>query len=134
MKKNAPKKAIPFDFVLSEIESLMPYTKPMFGAHGVYIDDKIVFILRDRDSSPEDNGVWIATTEEHHKSLKKDLPIMRSIAVFGPGPTGWQVLPSESDDFEDCVIKACAFVLRKDPRIGKIPKTKLKKKNKPKRR
>ncbi len=121
------KKIIPFDFVLEELASLEPYTKPMFGAYAVYVDQKIIFILRDRPSSPEDNGVWIATTEIHHKSLKKDFPIMRSIAVFGPGVTGWQVLPADSDDFEDSVIKACGLIAKEDLRIGKIPKTRMKK-------
>lgn len=46
---------------------------------------------------------------------------------FGPGPTGWQVLPVNSDDFEESVIKACQLVIKRDPRIGKVPKIKLKK-------
>ena len=96
-------------------------TKPMFGARGVYVGGKIVFIMRDRASSVEDNGVWLATTPEHHESLRRDFPSMRSIAVFGPGVTGWQVLPLDSEDFEDAVLRACRFVRSGDPRIGKIP-------------
>lgn len=122
------KKIIPFDFVLEELASLDPYTKPMFGAYAVYVDQKIIFILRDRPTSPDDNGVWLATTEIHHKSLKKDFPEMRSIAVLGPGVTGWQILPADSDDFEDSVLKACRLVQKEDLRIGKIPKTRMKKK------
>ena len=126
MKK--AKKAIPYDFVLEELDSVSPYVKPMFGSYGVYVDDKIIFILRDHQTFPEDNGIWMATTEPHHESLKKDFPNMRSIRVFGPGPTGWQVLPIDSDDFEESAMKACQLVIKRDLRIGKIPKTKLKKK------
>ena len=127
MKKN--KKTIPFDFVLDELESVGPHTKPMFGAVGVYVENKIVFILRDRPTSPEDNGVWLATTIDHHKSLKKNFPNMRSIKIFGPGPTGWQILPLDAEDFEESVLAACSLVLKNDIRIGKIPKMKIKKKS-----
>lgn len=128
MAKAKFKKTLPFEFVLEELDRLSPYTKPMFGAFGLYVDDKIVFILREKEGSEQDNGVWMATTQEHHASLKKDFPNMRSIQVFGGGETGWQVLPADSEDFEEAVIKACKFVSKKDPRIGKVPKSKSKKK------
>lgn len=121
------KKTIPFDFVIEALDELDPYLKPMFGAHGVYVDNKIVFILRDRPTSPADNGIWLATTGEHHKSLQKNFPSMRSIEMFGPGPTGWQVLPADAEDFEEAAFKACELVIKNDPRIGKIPKAKIKK-------
>jgi len=117
------KKLIPFDFVLETIDRLSPYTKPMFGCTAVYVDSKIVFILRQRESHPEDNGVWLATSAEHHASLIGEFPSMRSISVLGGGNvTGWQILPEDSSDFEDSVFKACDMVLRQDPRIGKTPK------------
>lgn len=124
------KKSIPFDFVLEELERLQPYTKPMFGCRSVYVGDQIVLILRQKDTGKADNGVWLATTGEHHASLKKDFPNMRSIEAFGPGPTGWQVLPEDSDDFEESVLKACRFVLNGDPRIGKVPKSRAPKRPK----
>ena len=122
--------AIPFEFVLDCLYPKSPVVKPMFGCHAVYIDAKIVFILRDKENFPEDNGVWIATTKDHHESLKKDFPSMRSIRVLGKGLTGWQVFPVTSDDFEESVVKACGFVLKADSRIGKIPKPRYRKKNK----
>ena len=112
---------IEFPFLLEELEGLIIETKPMFGARAVYADGKIVFIMRDRPTYTADNGVWLATTVEHHASLQRDFPIMRSIGVFGPGPTGWQVLPLDSEDFEDSVVRACRMVRAGDPRIGKIP-------------
>jgi len=41
----------------------------------------------------EDKGVWLATTEEHHQSLRREFPNMRSIRLFGKKVTNWQVLP-----------------------------------------
>jgi hypothetical protein len=124
-------KPIPFEFVLEELYDLEPRTKPMFGCTAVYVGPKIVFILREKEKETRDNGVWIATTHEHHASLKKEFPLMRSISVFGDN-TGWQVLPSDSAEFESAVVRACEMVKQRDPRIGKIPKAKsLKAREKP---
>jgi hypothetical protein len=120
-------KPIAFDFVLEYLLDAEPVVKPMFGAHAVYVRDKIVFILRDKGGDT-DSGVWLATVPEHHASLQAVFPSMRSIEVFGGGTTGWQVLPAEEDDFEATVQKACELVLKGDPRIGKVPPVKNRKK------
>jgi hypothetical protein len=93
----------------------------MFGCLAVYVEDKIVFILRDKRDETADNGVWLATTKEHHESLRRELRNMRSIQVFGTATTGWQVLPADADDFEEAALRACELVLAGDPRIGKVP-------------
>lgn len=110
--------------MLDELDSLSPFTRPMFGCTSVYIDERIIFVLRSKTETDPDNGVWLATTHEHHPSLKKIFPSMRSLQLFGPGPTGWQILPSSAPDFEESVLQACALVRARDPRIGKIPKKK----------
>jgi hypothetical protein len=115
------RKAVPYEFVLEAIASLSPYTKPMFGCTAVYVGDKIVLILREKPSHTADNGVWLATTEEHHASLRREFPHMRSIGVLGKPITGWQILPADSPDFEQSAVHACELVLAGDPRIGKIP-------------
>jgi hypothetical protein len=93
----------------------------MFGSLAVYVHDRIVFVLRDKADSTADNGVWIATTREHHKSLRVLFPHMRSIQVLGKSPTGWQLLPFDAPDFEEAVLGACELVLARDPRLGKLP-------------
>ncbi len=115
------RKPIPHEFVLDAIASLSPYTRPMFGCLAVYVKEKIVLILRDKQTNPNDNGVWLATTCEHHESLRRDFPCMRSIGVLGKKVTGWQVLPAAAPDFETAAMRACELVLAGDPRIGKIP-------------
>jgi hypothetical protein len=115
------RKPVPFPFVLDAIASLSPWTRPMFGCVAVYVQEKIVLILRDKASTPMDNGVWLATTQEHHQSLLLEFPNMRSIQVLGKKVTGWQVLPADAQDFEESALHACDLVLAGDPRIGKVP-------------
>jgi len=117
------RKKIPFEFVLDALADASPWTRPMFGCLAVYVADKIVLVLRDKPGPSPDNGVWLATTCEHHESLRRNFPSMRSIAVLGKDVTGWQVLPSDAADFEASAMLACEFVLAADPRIGKIPKS-----------
>jgi hypothetical protein len=115
------RKPVPHAFVLEAIASLSPYTRPMFGCLAIYLKDKIVLILRDKATSTADNGVWLATTTEHHESLRREFPNMRSIQVLGKPITGWQVLPADAQDFETAALRACELVLAGDPRIGKVP-------------
>lgn len=117
-----PSKPIPYEFVLDEIALLSPGTRPMFGCLAVYVEDKIVLILRDKRDLPADNGVWLATTAEHHESLRREFPRMRSIRVLGRKPTQWQLLPADDPDFEDAALRACRLIRARDPRIGKVPK------------
>ena len=119
------RKPVPYEFVLDALAALSPRTNPMFGCLAVYVSDvhrpdvhseeKVVLILRDRPTAPADNGVWLATTVEHHKSLRADFPSMRSIGVLGKDVTGWQILPADSPDFEEAALRACELVIARDP-------------------
>lgn len=111
----------PFEFVLDALASASPETRPMFGCLAVYVEDKIVLVLRDKREPVADNGVWLATTKEHHASLRAEFPHMRSIQVLSTDVTGWQVLPAEAPDFEEAALRACELVLARDVRIGKVP-------------
>jgi hypothetical protein len=139
------RKPVPHEFVLDALAPLSPRTHPMFGCLAIYVggkvhdivpdkvrnnvqnkvhdkaQEKIVLILRDKRDGTADNGVWLATTEEHHPSLRREFPNMRSIKVLGKKVTGWQVLPADADDFEQAALHACELVLAGDPRIGKVP-------------
>jgi hypothetical protein len=54
------RKAVPHEFVLEALAALSPHTRSMFGCLAVYVEDKIVLILRDRRDATADNGVWLA--------------------------------------------------------------------------
>lgn len=122
------RKAVPHEFVLDALSALSVRTNPMFGCLAVYVparradaQEKIVLILRDKRTARADNGVWLATSAEHHESLRRDFPNMRSIQVLGKTVTGWQVLPVDAPDFEESARRACELIIADDPRIGKVP-------------
>jgi hypothetical protein len=124
-------KAVPHEFVLDALTELTVRTRPMFGCLAVYaagrgagVEEKIVLVLREKPGHAEDNGVWLATTVEHHESLRREFPNMRSIGVLGKKVTGWQILPVDAPDFEESALRACELIARGDPRIGKAPKAK----------
>ena len=117
----------PFPFVLDELEALSPVTRPMFGCQAVYVGPKIMLILRDKGPEDEDSGVWVASEVEHHASLRAQLPSLRAIKLFGPGESAWRCLPSDSDRFEDEVLRLCAMIRAADARIGRVPGAKKKK-------
>ena len=118
------RKTQPHAFVLDALAPLAFRTRPMFGCIAVYVGEKIVFALRDKPGAPADNGVWLATTIEHHDSLRNEFPNMRSIQVLGKDVTGWQLLPADAPDFEESALHACELIAQHDPRIGKVPRPK----------
>jgi hypothetical protein len=115
------RRPVPYAFVLDALAALRPTTRPMFGCLAVYVGARIVLILREKAGDSADNGVWLATTREHHESLRGEFPNMRSIGVLGKKVTGWQVLPADAPDFEAAAQRACELVMARDPRIGKAP-------------
>ncbi|WP_437738205.1 hypothetical protein [Sorangium sp. So ce1335] len=125
------RKPVPHEFVLDALAPLGPETRPLFGCVAVYVGEKIVLALRDKPGRWPDNGVWLATAEEHHAALRPEFPSMRSIEVLGKSVTGWQVLPADAPDFEEAALRACALIEAGDPRIGKVPGEKRKKRDAP---
>jgi hypothetical protein len=118
---------MPFEFVLEELDRVHPRVRSMFGCYAIYVGEKMVLMLRQRKDYTDDNGVWLAAPHEHHESLKKEFPCMRSVRLLGSADTVWQNIPADADDFETLVLKACGLIIKGDRRIGKIPKPKKKK-------
>jgi hypothetical protein len=116
------RKSVPYEFVLEALSQIPIETRSMFGCLAVYVGDKIVLMLREKQKQKEDNGLWLATTKDHHQSLRREFPHMRSIQLLGKEVTGWQVLPADAPDFESAALRACELILARDPRIGKVPK------------
>ena len=114
-------KNIPFDFVLDHLISPKVTVRQMFGMFAIYVDENLKLLLRQRDDHRDENGIWVATSREHHKSLKGEIPSLRSISFYSDGlkETSWQVIPADADAFEVHAIKACELINKKDIRIGK---------------
>ena len=53
------RKPVPHEFVLDAMVPLSPETRSMFGCLAIYVQDKIVLILRDKRDGTADNGVWL---------------------------------------------------------------------------
>ena len=115
------RKPVPHEFVLDALDRVSAWTRPLFGCLAVYVGERILLVLRDKPTYPSDNGVWFATTLEHHESLRRDFPNMRSIELLGEKATGWQVLPADAPDFEQASLRACEFIVAGDSRIGRVP-------------
>lgn len=113
-------KPVPFEFVLDALAPLSPWTRPMFGCTAVYVGEKIVLVLRDKDD--DDGGVWVAMEREHHASMRKDFPVLRNIEIFGTGDSKWQVIARSEPSFESTALRVCALLRAGDARIGCVPK------------
>jgi hypothetical protein len=120
--KRQPKKRVPFNFVIEELDSLDPIVKPMFGCFSVYIGDKIVLFLCELEKPPYRKGVWVATTPGYYKSLAEEFSSTRSIENPKIGKSPWLLIPAGAEDFEEQALRACELILSCDPRIGRAPK------------
>jgi hypothetical protein len=113
---------IPFDFILDYLLPIETTVKAFFGMFAIYSGEKLLLILRERDNQSEMNGIWIATAKGGQESLKKELPVLRMISgLKKEAGAGWQMIPAAADDFEEAAIRICELIVRRDPRIGKIP-------------
>lgn len=127
MKKVVAKKAPPYPFFLEAAGADGLLRKPMFGCFAYYRDEKILFIVRERDSAPADNGIWIISADEAARdSLMTELPSMRPIYMFEKEEGLWKNLPADSDAFEEEAFAFAELVVSGDERVGRVPKAKKK--------
>jgi hypothetical protein len=87
----------------------------MSKARGKFVDCSEILTSNRHNALPH--------SAEHHDSLRREFPRMRSIALLGNKVTGWQVPPADAPEFESSP-HACELVVAGDPRIGKVPKPK----------
>ena len=123
MRPTKPPK-IPYPFVVDLLTPLAPEVRRIFSAFGVYIGDKLVLMLRERPKHPDDNGVWVVFSEKTNPddpSTRRDLPLLRPIALLGNKMGHWRVLPASAPHFETEATRVCDFLLKKDPRFGRVP-------------
>jgi hypothetical protein len=117
----------PHEFVLEALTSLKPEVRRMFSGFGVYLGERIVFMLRDHEKSPKDNGVWLVLsdgTDPADPELRREFPSLRRIELLRKTIGHWLLIPSDSPSFEAEALHACDLLLRRDPRLGRIPKSK----------
>jgi len=119
------KRQAPFPFVLEELVSIRPTVKQMFGFTHVYLDDKLLFSLRDSINKPGSNGMWLYTTAEHIESRGREFPQLSRRYLWRSGRNAWVILASKLEGFEEYAFKACDLILRGDPRIGRVSRGRI---------
>ena len=114
------KKSLPFPFILDQVISLRPTIKRMFGFTYVYLEDRLLFSLRESSKHRSTNGMWLFTTAEHLESLRNEFPQLSRRYRWRSGNNGWVILPSKLENFEEYAFKACELILSGDRRIGRV--------------
>ncbi|MFT5751216.1 MAG: hypothetical protein ACI828_001354 [Flavobacteriales bacterium] len=115
----------PYPFFLDLLYPIPLRHKKMFGVDAYYVEDKMMFALREKEKNPVDNGIWIATKKEHHQQLRQKLKGCKNIETTGI--KAWLMLPSESDYFESDAHILAALIHSQNPLIGTSPKPKNRK-------
>jgi hypothetical protein len=121
-----PKRKPPHSFVLDALAPLNPEVRRMFSGFAVYLDDRIVFMLRDHAKSVRDNGVWLVLSEGMDPAdpeLRREFPSIRSIELLRNKIGHWLLIPADSPGFEMEALHACDLLLRHDARLGRIPQS-----------
>ncbi|MFT4112651.1 hypothetical protein [Silvibacterium sp.] len=121
-----PGRKPPYPFILDALAPAHPEVKPMFSGFAVYLSDRIVCMLRDSKKSPQDNGMWLVLSEGTDPAdprLRRTFPSLRRIELLGGKIAHWLLIPSDSPGFETEALHACEWMLKQDPRIGRIPRS-----------
>jgi len=98
----------------------------MFGVKAVYLDGRLVLGFAAKEEPWR--GILVATEKVSHAALVAEFPSLAPHPVLPK----WLYLPEAADDFERAAGRLVTLSLRRDPRIGVVPKPK--KGRKPRRR
>ncbi|MGI8919334.1 MAG: hypothetical protein ACR2H6_12110 [Pyrinomonadaceae bacterium] len=123
MKGDSKRKRIPFPFVIDELESLRLTARSVFGFTHFYLDDKLLFSLRESATQPGSNGMWLYTTTEHADGLAREFSDLPRRQIWRSGKKAWIVLASRLPEFEEHAFKACELILGRDQRIGRLSRS-----------
>jgi len=117
----------PYPFILDALAPLSPEVRRMFSGFAIYSHNLLILMLRDHaTASLRDNGLWLVLSETTHPNdptLRRDFPSLRRIELLGDKISHWLLIPSDSPTFEPESLHACDLLLRRDPRLGRIPKS-----------
>jgi hypothetical protein len=115
------KRRAAFQFVLDELQPIRPAVRRMFGFTYVYLGERLLLSLRESARQPRYNGVWLYTEAEHIESLRREFPELprRCFWRSKKSGSGWVILASGLEDFEEYAYRACELILRGDRRVGR---------------
>ena len=125
----APKtkrKSPPYPFLLEALAGLEPEVKPMFSGFAIYHGDRLLMMLRESAKQVEDNGLWLVfseTADPDDAAHRREFPSLRRIALLGGVIRHWMLIPADGPNFETEALGACEWILRGDPRFGRVPES-----------
>jgi hypothetical protein len=96
-----------------------PQIKKMLGCYGLFSDQKLVLLLRDRENQPEYNGVYVATQPGFFDELQNEIHVSQMNVDLDGTPHTWIFLSEDLPDFEVKLKKTCELIKAGDARIGK---------------
>jgi hypothetical protein len=117
-------KAAPYDFIFDYLPRNI-VVKSMFGMYYIYLNKKIILMVREANKEPEMNGIWVATYKKHHKSLEQEIPNLAEYVMYDGDKkyeSHWRLLKPDDDNFETSAIYVCELISKGDNRIGKETK------------
>lgn len=110
---------VPYDFVLRYLYPVTPKIKKMLGCYGLFVNEKLLLLLRDRGNQPEFNGIFVATQPEFFDALQIQIHVSNMIFNLDGVPHTWIFLSEDLADFDAKVKKTCEMIKAGDERIGK---------------
>ncbi|MBS1527862.1 MAG: hypothetical protein JST19_19615 [Bacteroidetes bacterium] len=114
---------MPYDFILDYLPRNI-VVKQNFGMFYIYLNKKMMLILRRAAGNQNMNGIWVTSSRQHHQSLQEEVPALGDF-VLDNGEThdsDWRLLKDGHEDFEEEAIKICELISQGDKRIGKETK------------
>lgn len=117
------KQEFPYGFIIDYLSHLDITVKPMFGCHSIYVGDVIYLFVCKRSKRKKLNGVSISVKKEYTDEIKGEFPY----AQMGDNKNPWLSIAESSKYFEEYCVKFCELISKKDKRIGRHTKRKLRK-------
>jgi hypothetical protein len=110
---------LPYDFVLKELYPFRPKIRKLFGCYALVKENEILMLLREKETQPEFNGVFVATIPEHFEALQKEIHTSKMEFDLDGADRSWIFISEDLAEFEGKVKKACGMIKAGDERIGK---------------
>ncbi len=98
---------------------IRPTIRKMFGCYALMQGNKLLLLLRDRETQIEFNGVFVATHSEFFTELQQEIHTSRMEFDLDGMKNTWIFISEDLEDFEAKVQKACNLIKAGDVRIGK---------------
>jgi hypothetical protein len=110
---------VPYDFVLRQLHPFKTTKRKMLGGYALMANRKVLLFLRESPTTPEFNGVFVATVPEFFEELQQEIHTSKMAFDLDGSKNTWIFISEDLEDFEEKVKKACELIKNGDQRIGK---------------